>query len=244
MVHSIEAFIRRSARRVGLDLHRYRPEASEGTRIARMLQCHGVDVVFDVGANVGQYASSLRSGGYLGRIVSMEPLATAWEQLARQSRRDPAWDALRIAVGTEDGVIEINVAANSVSSSILPMLDSHLEAAPESALTGIERVPMARLDSLAPTYLTPASKPFLKIDTQGYEDRVLQGAGRLLERLAGVQLELSLVPLYEGQPLFWELLVRLQDNGFDLWAIWPGFHNPRTGRMLQMDAVLFRKDGN
>jgi hypothetical protein len=82
---------------------------------------------------------------------------------------------------------------------------------------------------------------FLKIDTQGYEDRVLRGAETLLKRTRGLQLELSLVPLYAGQRQFDELLPELQAAGFELWNMTPAFVDPVHGRLLQIDATLFQR---
>ena len=99
---------------------------------------------------------------------------------------------------------------------------------------------MAALDSLAPHYLRADSVTFLKIDTQGYEDEVLRGATETLARVVGVQLELSLVPLYDGQKLMPELMEQVMRRGFQLWGISPTFADPQTGRMLQIDATFFR----
>jgi hypothetical protein len=81
---------------------------------------------------------------------------------------------------------------------------------------------------------------FLKIDTQGYEDRVLRGAVELLPRAVGLQLEMSLVSLYEGQRRFDEMYVELVGKGFELWSMSPAFVDPRSGRLLQVDATFFR----
>jgi hypothetical protein len=105
-----------------------------------------------------------------------------------------------------------------------------------------ERARLSRMDSLAHDYLQSETVPFLKVDTQGYEDRVLDGAAELLGRSKGLQLELSFVPLYEGQKLFYALVERLRALGFSIWAIWPGFYEPRSGRTLQVDATFFRDD--
>jgi FkbM family methyltransferase len=197
--------------------------------------------VFDVGANVGQFGRSVRDAGYRGRIVSFEPLSAAWEQLVAASRSDSLWQvAPRAAIGNEDGEIEIHVSGNSMSSSVLDMLDAHAIAAPGSAYVGREKVLLRRLDTVAVDYLRPDSSLFVKIDTQGYEDRVLQGASNLLKNTVGLQLECSLVPLYEGQLLYDEMSRRLKALGFALWGITPGFFDPGNGRLLQIDATFFR----
>lgn len=206
-----------------------------------MLASHGVDVVLDVGANTGQFARSLREAGYQGRLVSFEPLSTAHAQLLRVSDRDTRWDiAPRVAIGDHEGEVEMHIAGNSVSSSVLDMLDSHAKAAPDSAYVANEHTRLSRLDTMARAYLPPGAVPFLKIDTQGYEDRVLDGAAEILDTICGLQLELSFVPLYEGQQLYEALVERLRALGFSIWAIWPGFCDPISGRMLQVDAIFFR----
>lgn len=234
-------FIKRLLRRLGFDLRRYRPESSDEAQLIAMLAAHEVNLVLDVGANIGQFGRQLRNAGFRGQIVSFEPLASARKKLALACKSDPLWEvAPQAAVGCEDGEIEINVAGNSVSSSVLNMLDSHAAAAPESVYVDSEKVPLRRLDTLAPDYLHSDSVLFIKIDTQGYEDRVLQGAPNLLARAVGLQLELSLVPLYEGQCLYDEMIAQLKALDFILWGMTPAFIDPKNGRLLQIDATFFR----
>lgn len=237
----LERFVRRTANRFGIDINRYRPMNSDVGRLASMLASHGVDIVFDVGANVGQFAQSLRHAGYQGGIISFEPLSAAHAQLLRASEGDAGWRvAPRMALGNHEGEIEIYVAGNSVSSSALGMLSSHANAAPTSVYVGTECVHLSTLDLVSSNYLRLDSVPFLKIDTQGYEDKVLNGAKDLLRNAVGLQLELSFVPLYEGQQLFDQLVNRLKASGFSIWGVWPGVHDPASGRMLQVDAAFFR----
>jgi hypothetical protein len=120
------------------------------------------------------------------------------------------------------------------------MMDLHAQAAPQSGYVGVQRVPLRRLDTLTLPVLGGARGIFLKIDTQGYEMPVLEGAEQLLGRVRGVQLELSLAPLYDDQVLYRPLIDWLETRGFGLWGVIPGFVDPRSGRMLQMDGVFFR----
>ena len=238
---SLEGLIRRAANRIGIDIQRYRPRSTELARLAAMLATHNVDFVIDVGANEGQFAKGLRAAGYPGHILSFEPLPEPHARLERASAADGGWDiAQRVALGDHNGEVEIHVSANSVSSSVLQMLASHLNAAPDSRSVGVERVHLSTLDAMMRGHSALGLAPFLKIDTQGYEDQVLSGASELVSRLVGVHLELSLVPLYEGQALYDAMLSRLQREGFAIWAIWPGICDPESGRMLQVDATLFR----
>ncbi len=99
---------------------------------------------------------------------------------------------------------------------------------------------MRRLDEVSHAAIENSRKLLLKIDTQGYEMSVLEGAQKLLPRACGVQLELSLAQLYDGQVLYLEMLQWLQARGFNLWSVIPGFVDPSSARMLQFDGVFFR----
>src|SRR4051812_18806557 len=128
-------------RQFGIDAHRFNPATSEDAALMASLARWHVNLVIDVGANVGQYGLRLRELGYRGRIVSFEPLSQAHEQLKRAARGDERWIiADRMAIGAENAETEIHVSGNSVSSSVLDMLDTHVTAAPGSAYVSSEKV--------------------------------------------------------------------------------------------------------
>jgi FkbM family methyltransferase len=224
---------RRLARR-GLVVRRH-PAA----RRQRLFTERGVDLVVDVGAARGGYATELREFGYTGRIVSFEPLAAAYADLARASAGDPRWDARNTALGDSTGRHEIHVASNSDSSSLLPMADQHRASSPDIQMVGTETIDVTTLDAVADEVLVDARAPFLKIDTQGFERAVLAGAERTVPRLVGLQLELSFVTLYEGGVLADEAISWCYDHGFVLVGLDQGFTDP-GGAVLQADGVFLR----
>lgn len=237
----MKSLAQRLFRHAGYELRRYRPTSSERAQLMAILKHHGVNLVFDVGANSGGFGRHLRELGYRGRIVSFEPLKAAHDELLSAAARDKAWSvAMRCAIGAQNGEVEMHVAANSESSSVLTMLDAHALAAPESRIVGTERVPLRTLDSLASEYLSDTTRLFLKIDTQGFEEQVLEGASKTLSRAFAVQLELSLVELYAGQKLMLEMIEIMKGTGFDLWGVAPVFSDPASGRALQMDGIFSR----
>jgi len=202
---------------------------------------YGIDLVFDVGANSGQFAQHLRYVGYQGRIVCFEPLREPYIQLLKLAKNDQQLVcAPRMAIGDIDGEIIINVAANLESSSVLTVMDRHLDGEPLARPIGRETVPIQRLDTVCPEYFQNYSKPFLKIDVQGYEPQVLAGAVELLPKLVGLQLELSISPLYEGECGYREMVDLVEGSGFTLHDINPCYSEPSTGRTFQVDAIFFR----
>ncbi len=218
------------------------PEAAR-TRVHPALR-FGCDLVLDVGANTGQYGKRLRELGYRGRIISFEPLSDAHAELSARAEGDALWEVHpRCAVGATLGSGNLNIAANSVSSSLLPMLDLHAEAAPESVYQGTQVTPIITLDSLLDSHIRPSGKPYLKIDTQGYEAQVLAGACDALRLVHAVEIELSLAPLYAEQKTWRYFIDLLEDAGFTLWELRHAFSDPRNGRVLQLDAVFSRGNG-
>lgn len=203
---------------------------------------HNIDIIFDVGANIGQYAKLARNKGFKGRIVSFEPLPDAHQKLSLNAKKDGLWTVhSRCAVGSSLGSTKINISKNSYSSSILPMLDAHSSAAPDSIYIGEVETPIVTLESVFDTYVNQSEKIFLKVDTQGYESEVLAGCLTKLSQIKAVQLELSTVPLYEGQKLYRHFFDFFESNGFYLWSILPGFANKATGQHLQFDAVFVNR---
>jgi FkbM family methyltransferase len=240
-MYYLKESIKKLINAAGYDLKRLTPDSNPAYQLLKGLERFKVDLVLDIGANTGQFASELRTVGYQGKIVSFEPLSVASELLSRRASQDAGWLVhSRGAIGDYDGKIEINISGNSVSSSVLPMMQSHISAAEGSGYIASEQVPICRLDSVAPEYISPTDRYFLKIDTQGFEWQVLDGASKTLSLAQGVLCELSLVPLYEGQKLWQELIQRLEKAGFTLWSIQKGFTDPRDGRSLQVDAIFFR----
>ena len=239
---SLVGRIRRATQKLGLDVTRFGDvKYNQVGRLSLALRYHAVDLIIDIGANDGGYAREMRAYGYSGRFLSFEPLAEAHRGLVAASKGDQRWlVADRMAIGSFDGEVDIHVAENSVSSSILEVGELHTGAEPKARTTRIEKVPIRTLDSIDHPAIRAARKRFLKIDTQGYEGRVLDGAAKSLQSTCGVQLELSVVALYEGQELYMEIFERLRVSGFELWGLMPGFVDTATGRTLQFDGVFFR----
>jgi FkbM family methyltransferase len=198
--------------------------------------------VLDVGANSGQWGDLLFETGFNGQLISFEAIASVHAGLVAHAKRHGAsWRvAPCAALGSERGQVEFNISANSLSSSVLSMRREHVEAAPQSAYVDKQTVPVERLDELASGLVPPDGSLMIKIDTQGYEMHVLKGAGGLLPRVVAMQLELSLVALYEGAPSFSEMIQYMQSIGFDIFNIVPVFKDNRTGRVLQVDGYFIR----
>lgn len=210
-------------------------------RMLRVLERKGLRprTVLDVGANVGQFAVAVAGTFSDVTVHAFEPLPSAVVRLRRHTAGLRRVTVHEVALGDSETVATLRVSANSVSSSLLPMRSTHGEAFPESAAVENVEVVVTTLDrALAETELT--GPVLLKIDAQGYEAHVLRGASATLARTDYVLIETSLVPLYEGEPTFAEVGARLAEHGFVFDAAVGSLESPKTGEILQLDA-LFRR---
>lgn len=200
-----------------------------------------VSHVFDVGANTGQFGRWLRDQvGYTGKIISFEPLRSAFRLLEAAASKDPNWIAVNCGLGDKPGKLDINISDNSVSSSFLPIAEACESAAPGSRYVSHQVAEVEILDNLFYKYCVNPTSVYLKIDTQGFEKQVLDGAAIVLPLVDTVELELSLTTLYEGQILFREMHEFMCDHGYALVALEPEFWDPNTGVLLQVNGIFHR----
>ena len=234
-LYDFKAYIRGVVQRSGLI------RRSNVDHAASLLEKYDVNVVFDVGANNGQYGRNLISMGWEKRLVSFEPLSSAFTKLSANARPFPLWDVAQLGLGSRDGDAEINISGNSQSSSFREILDSHTDAAPQSAYIGSETVRMARLDSIVDDYCDANDRVFLKLDVQGFEKDVLQGAAASMQRVVGLQAEMAIKPLYDGETLYEDMVKYLDDLGYTMMTVAPVFADPRTGQVLQLEGTFYRQ---
>jgi FkbM family methyltransferase len=232
----MKRFIRRALKSFGLEIGRI-----EATRtLMGFITDRSIDVVLDVGANVGQFGASLRGQGYRGKIVSFEPVSTVYESLAAATAADPNWDINNFALGRQTGQAMINVSVSSEFSSILPSTRAAMRYTDRAAVTRTETIEVRQLDDIRPNAL---GNTLLKIDTQGYERQVLEGARSLLRTLKGVFMELPIVHLYQGTWQFHEAIAFMADAGFVLAQIHPvNFHSTDHVSLIEVDCLFRPRD--
>jgi len=211
----VKAFVQQWIERAGYRLYRERPRdlanpvpvelAAHRALLRAILEDRRVDTVLDVGAHTGGYGALLRELGYAGEIVSFEPVAASYATLS--ARLDPRWTAHRLALGAANGTLALNVAGESNFTSFLEPTATDRFAG--STIDRVEPVEVRRLDEVA-----GGERIFLKTDTQGWDLEVIEGARGLLDRVVGLQVELSVQPLYDGAPDWLSVLGTLRGLGF------------------------------
>ena len=232
---------KRFFRRLGYDVRQFNALNTPLARRLLLLDHYDIDLIIDVGANTGRYARDMRRNGYRHRIVSFEPLSSAYEELARQAQQDPLWHAENVALGDREGHATINVARNTECSSLMDVTARFTASTPNATFVDTEDITIRTLDAVFQDVYREGERAYLKIDTQGYEKRVLEGASHALAHILGVQMELSLVRLYDEETLFADMLTYMADRGFTLMSIEPVNASGATGQLLQVDGLFFRE---
>ena len=210
--------------------------------LANYLRQFEIDCVLDVGANVGQYGGSLRKMGYQNRIESFEPMSSAFSVLSGTAQSDTNWNLHDYALGNEDSSAELNLSANGPSSSFLELSDNVKDTGVDLDYVGSESVQIRKLDSVFQEVAGSANNVFLKIDTQGFERSVIEGAEKTLKNIRAVQMEVALVAHYEGEALIEEMLGMMREQGFDPWWVYHGFRHHATFQMIQVDLFFVRRN--
>ena len=232
---------RRLARKAGYDLEKFNKQLTLESHLRRLMPGLGIDLVFDVGANEGQFASMLRLVGYRGEIISFEPTRATFAIVEKAAAADPLWKVLRLALTDVDGVAELNVSGRSEFNSLQKMNEvGVLKFGARAEVNGVELVETARLERLipevAPEFATKNS--FLKMDTQGHDLKVFEGAGAYRDRFSLLQSEVSVVHIYDDTPDHLQILDHYRSFGYELTGMYPVNRTHGIGHVIDFDCVM------
>lgn len=211
--------------------------------LANVLELESINLVIDVGANVGQYARSLRLHGYAGKIESFEPLDCAYAELREASNLDPNWRSYQTALGSVSKIVTMQRYAASEFSSVLAVNDFARERFKWRTDTdGSEEVQMMTLSELWPEIVKFIDLPraLLKLDTQGYDLEVLAGADEAIDDVYAIQAEISLKSIYDGAPRYLDALAEFERHGFEITGMYPVSRDKQTLAVVEYDCVMTR----
>lgn len=224
---------------------RWLPPLWEQKILATAFGTYDVDCVFDVGANFGQYATMLRRDiGYKGRIISFEPIPRAVASLREQANKDDLWQIEAIALSDSDGEQQFHVMNDSEMSSLANRRHDEVDLSRQTADTGHDVA--VRTETLATAFRRLQrqhgfQRPYLKLDTQGYDVRIVQAGAEVMPEFIGLQSELAVKKIYDTSIDFREALAIYEQLGFTLSAIVPNNagHFPV---LVEMDCIMMRSD--
>ncbi len=210
-------------------------------RLRTLIRQQEIDCVLDVGANIGQYGASLRANGYKETIISFEPAAGSFRALEEKAAKDESWHVQRLALGTSNEEMILNVMQGTALSSFHEPNEYGKQCFADESIDHQEKVPVRRLESVVSTMepFKKAKNVFLKIDAQGHDLEVLRGAMGFLPKVALLQMELSIIPIYTGVPDWRDVITEVQNAGFVIAGLFAPFY--RHGReIVELDGLFLR----
>ena len=220
-------------------IYNYSKIYSDAYLINSYLKQYNISTVIDIGANSGQYAISLRRFGYKKKIISFEPQKKPYNKLLKNAANDEKWIIHeRVAIGQKNKTEKIYNSKNSLSSSIKRINNLHVSAEPKSKIIGSEKIIVIKLDEIFNQYYKKNDNILLKIDTQGYEYEVLNGALRSLKNIKLIQVELSFLKLFKNQLNWLDILCFLEKKNFRVIKCLDGFKDKKNNEVLQIDCIL------
>ena len=240
--------IKKLINKIGLNLSKFNLDNNRDYRLNFFLKHQSIDCVLDVGANSGQYGTLLRDIGYKNKIISFEPIPEAYKKLNELIKKDNLWEAFNFGLGNKTDELEINISKNLLSNSILKMNEDYFKVGSEimtshdiesTKYISKEKIKIKTLTEFMLTNKLDYKNIFLKMDVQGYEDKILEGIENF-DNIEGMQVEMSLINLYENQMIFEDLYKKIKTQGYELWDFRRGFSNVKNGRIFQMDGIFFK----
>lgn len=209
--------------------------------IVDFLRSRRIDLVLDVGANAGQFGLELRARSYHGEIVSFEPIESVFDHLRQVAASDGRWRAVNLALGATSSTAVINVSDDSRFSSLLKQTPEAKQFDAAAEVVRVETIRVERLDDIFHQF--GGNNVFLKIDAQGFEREVLEGASDSLRHVLGVQLELPIRHFYERTWSLPEALAYMERKSFRLSQVRPTNYDANDPpSAVELDCVFRRMD--
>ncbi|MBI1920095.1 MAG: FkbM family methyltransferase [Geobacter sp.] len=214
----------------------------QAKHLLNVLVSKKIDCVIDVGANNGQYGEFLRTIGYSGYIVSFEPVRAAFDVLKIKCEKDDKWYCSNLALGDKNEEKPMNVYQSTVFSSFLEVNTYSKKIWQSLENVKSEIVKIVKLDDVYAEIVgsTGSTNCLLKMDTQGYDVHVFNGALGSLKFITALQSELSLIPVYDGMPPVYDALEEFHKHNFYISGMYP-INRDESLAVIEYDCVLVKR---
>jgi FkbM family methyltransferase len=239
--------VQRLARRFGVYITREPDALVYEQHLRRILSAFSINCVLDVGSYRGDFARLLRRIGYIGLIISFEPVMTNFEVLEQARAEDTEWRTHRLALGSTKGQAPMQVFTGTTFHSFLDPSEYGLSRFPDKLqVERTETVPVERLDNILDELVKDVTDPhiFLKVDTQGYDLEVIRGLGDKVADISALQIEMAVNPIYQDVTnSFADALSYLQRVGLQVSGLFPvTFNSEKRVQVVEFDCLMCRPD--
>lgn len=207
------------------------------------LKSLNIRTIIDVGASDGGYAKKIRAIFPQAKIYSFEAIHESYQLLSKKFSNDPNFKAFNICLNHYNGNCDFFINEYKGSSSLFHMSKLHKDAYPFTQKYYVIKTECKRLDTFIEEHnLNFEDNILLKLDVQGAEWNVLEGAEKILQRVKVVFMEVSFNTLYDNSILFTETIIRMKQLGFKVAGIENISQSLIDGTFLQADVYFLKEN--
>jgi len=240
MKYTFRQGVRKAFNAFGLDITR----VTASPRVTLLgLKRFPIRSIIDVGANEGQFAMMVSEFFPSAHLYCFEPLPDPFKRLHRWAEtRNGKVKVFNVALGEREGTVEMYSHLEHSPSSSLLRTTRHCEMVypltQKQTPVCVQLMPLDKLVVNLPDPLIPDL--LIKLDTQGYEDRILRGGEETVRKARVCLSELSLDELYKQQATFKDIMTFLYDHGFHYAGNLDQVYG-EDGHVISLDAVFVRQ---
>jgi FkbM family methyltransferase len=199
--------------------------------------------IFDVGACTGEVTFKYNYLFTNSIIYSFEPFIPSFEILQKNTSKLPNIKCFNVALSNMSGQVDFHVNKSYATCSILATHPDSSKNWNEEALCTTQKIKIKSItldDFVAQNQIEKID--ILKLDTQGTEYQIIEGASKSIEhkKISLIYLEIITMPTYQQQKEFDEILLLLRSKGFVLYNLY-NFSYTNLGELRQVDAIFVRK---
>ncbi|MCF3648452.1 FkbM family methyltransferase [Synoicihabitans lomoniglobus] len=204
-----------------------------------LLENQSRPIILDIGAHHGGSVRDYRQHFPDATIHAFEPSPEIYNILKKSTASDPSVSAHQLALSDQVGQLDFHLNRDSFTNSLLQIDDLAGDAWGDDVYRAksVKSVDVSTLDTLCSQGVFDRIT-ILKIDVQGAELKVLRGGKGLFEngKVGMVYCEIVLVPTYQGQGDYIEILDFMNGHGYSLYGIYDPWR--KGNRLLQFDALF------
>ncbi len=235
MYRIVRLFAKKTIKKFGYEIHRTDPSGNK----FKWLQDFNINTILDIGANTGQFILDIRKFFPMATVYSFEPLKDVYKELNRNSLWDINWVPYDVALGDFNGLTKINRNTIATDSSLLSMTKFYKERYFFKTEEWEEDIRIRRLDDLN---LDLKSELMIKMDVEGFEDKVIKGGETTFKKAKVIFTEVTFQKeRYEGQVLFDDLYEILKEIGFKCYGFYSVRYDPKSGAPSYADTVFVKE---
>lgn len=232
--------IKKIAKFFDVDIKRFSGISTLESNILHCLKKYDIDIVIDVGANVGQFGQLLRMLGYKNKILSFEPDPVVFLELSKKCINDSKWECINSALGEFEGKLVLHRYNHSTFSSMREINKVGEQNFPNIHLEENISVEVKTLNYVLKGSVYEGKRIFLKLDTQGYDLEVFKGSVEKLSQIFVIMTELSFIQIYNEMPNWSKSISYFQNHNYIL----SGIYHVSRGKNLELieaDAIFIKK---